>query len=139
MRKPIKVLLIEDNPADVRLTEEALNESGIPCQLHVVSDGVYALDHLRSPDAGRPDLILLDWNLPRMDGREVLREIKQDESLRQIPVVVLTTSRAASDVSRAYDLHANCFITKPVNVLQFFEVIRTVENFWLNTATLPGS
>lgn len=128
---------MEDNPADVRLTEVALSESGIPCELEVVSDGIYALEHLRRPDALLPDLILLDWNLPRMDGREVLRVIKQDETLRHIPVVVLTTSRASADVTRAYDLHANCFITKPVNILQFFEVIRTVENFWLNTATLP--
>ncbi len=141
--KIFEVLLVEDNPADVRLTQEALNETKLPYSLHVARDGVEAMHFLRREghyaDAPTPDLILLDWNLPKMDGREVLREIKEDAFLRKIPVVVLTTSRATSDIVRAYDLHANCFITKPVNVFQFFEVISAVEQFWLKTATLPNA
>ena len=139
----LRVLLVEDNPADVRLTQEALNETKLPYRMHVAIDGVEALHFLRREgaytDAPRPQLILLDWNLPKMDGREVLGEIKQDAALREIPVVVLTTSRAEIDIARAYDLHANCFITKPVNVFQFFDVISAVEQFWLKTATLPST
>ncbi len=141
--KVFEVLLVEDNAADVRLTQEALNETKLPYQLHVARDGVEAIRFLRREgeyaDVPTPELILLDWNLPKMDGREVLGEIKGDAALRSIPVVVLTTSRAAIDIAHAYDLHANCFITKPVNVFQFFEVISAVEQFWLQTATLPST
>jgi chemotaxis family two-component system response regulator Rcp1 len=136
----LHILLVEDSAADVRLTREALDESGHPYTLTVAVDGVRALEYLRTvkprPD-DRPDIILLDWNLPRMDGQEVLREIKADPDLRMIPVVVLTTSRAQDDIARAYELQANCFISKPVDVLQFFRVINEVENFWTSTATLP--
>jgi two-component system, chemotaxis family, response regulator Rcp1 len=135
------VLLVEDDAADVRLTREALEECKTPYHLHVARDGLQALEYLKrikaSPDIPRPDVILLDWNLPGMDGREVLRAIKSDEELRNIPVLVLTTSSATSDVRQAYDLHANCFITKPVNIHRFFEIIGEVERFWVHTATLP--
>ena len=135
------VLLVEDDAADVRLTREALEECKTPYQLHVSRDGLQALEYLErmkaSPDMPRPNVILLDWNLPGMDGREVLRAIKSDEELRKIPVVVLTTSSAMNDVRQAYDLHANCFITKPVNIHRFFEIIGEVERFWVHTATLP--
>ena len=141
-RRSFELLLVEDNPADVRLTEEALRESRIPYHLQVASDGVDALACLRREGdfsaCCRPHLILLDWNLPRMDGREVLKLIKMDEQLRDIPVVVLTTSTAVSDIEHAYDLQANCFITKPVSVVRFFEVINALEHFWLETATLPA-
>ncbi len=134
-----RLFLIEDNPADVRLTEEALNELKRPYDLRVANNGVQALEYLRGSysTGARPDLILLDWNLPGMDGREVLRLIKEDQRLRKIPVVVLTTSDAASDVARAYDLHANCFITKPGDVTQFFDMISAVEEFWLKRVKLP--
>ena len=136
----IHILLVEDNPGDVRLTREALDESKTPYRLTVAGDGIRALDFLRrvvDRPEDRPDIILLDWNLPRMDGQEVLAAIKADRDLKSIPVLVLTTSRARSDVDRAYELQANCFITKPVDVGQFFEIIDEVENFWLGTATLP--
>jgi two-component system, chemotaxis family, response regulator Rcp1 len=140
-KEPLHVLQVEDNPADVRLTREAFDLCRNLYRLHVVPDGVTAVEFLRRAgrfaSAPRPDLILLDLNLPKMDGREVLREIKADESLRNIPVVVLTTSSATDDIQRAYELHANCFITKPVNVERFFEIISEVERFWLDTATLP--
>jgi len=135
----LHILLVEDSAADVRLTREALDESGHPYTLTVAADGVRAIEYLRAvrhPN-DRPHIILLDWNLPRMDGQEVLREIKADPELRMIPVVVLTTSRAQDDIARAYALQANCFISKPVDVLQFFRVINEVENFWTSTATLP--
>ena len=136
---PLHILLVEDSAADVRLTREALDESSHPYTLSVAADGVRAMEYLRNVKQGheRPDIILLDWNLPRMDGQEVLREIKADPELRMIPVVVLTTSRAQDDIARAYELQANCFISKPVDVLQFFRVINEVENFWTGTATLP--
>ena len=135
----LHILLVEDNPGDVRLTREALDESGRPYRLSVASDGSGALEFLRGKGSGaqRPDIVLLDWNLPRVDGKEVLREIKSDPKLCTIPVVVLTTSRAHADVIRAYELQANCFITKPVDVLQFFQVINELESFWTSTATLP--
>jgi chemotaxis family two-component system response regulator Rcp1 len=140
-KEPLHVLQVEDNPADVRLTREAFDLCRAAYRLHVVPDGVTAVEFLRRTgpfeSAPRPDLILLDLNLPKMDGREVLREIKADETLRNIPVVVLTTSSATDDIQRAYELHANCFITKPVNVERFFEIISEVERFWLDTATLP--
>ena len=139
--RPIDILLVEDAPSDVRLTREALKDAKILNTLHVVRDGVAALDFLRKQGqyAGspRPELILLDLNLPKKDGREVLAEIKQDEKLKRIPVVVLTTSRAEEDIVRAYNLHANAFVTKPVDLAQFLNVIRTLEEFWLAVVTLP--
>lgn len=136
---PIEILLVEDNPADVRLTVEALKDAKVRNQLHVAHDGAEALALLRDlapRKVPRPDLILLDLNLPRKDGREVLAEIKRDEALRPIPVVVLTTSQADQDIRRCYDLGANAFITKPVDIDQFFDVVRTVEQFWLEVAKL---
>jgi CheY-like chemotaxis protein len=135
---PIEILLVEDNPADVRLTVEALKEAQTPSNLHVVDDGVEAMTFLRSPSpqSPRPDLILLDLNLPRMDGREVLNEIKRDESLRHIPVVILTTSQAEQDVLKSYQLAANAFVTKPVDLDQFFKVVRSIDRFWFRTARL---
>jgi two-component system, chemotaxis family, response regulator Rcp1 len=138
---PLVILMVEDNPADVRLTREAFAEGKINNALHVVSDGVEAMAFLRQEPpythAPRPDLILLDLNLPRKDGREVLAEIKSDPALRRIPVAILTTSRSEADVLRAYDLHANCYITKPVDLDHFLEIVRSVENFWLTAVTLP--
>ena len=141
-QKPVllKILLVEDSPADIRLTREALDESRHPYELSVASDGVKALDFLHEivrSGAPKPDLILLDWNLPRVDGREVLRVIKNDADLRSIPVVVLTTSRAQTDILNAYELQANCFITKPVDVIQFFRMINEIESFWSRIASLP--
>jgi len=139
--KPIEILLIEDNPADVRLTIEALRDARIPNNLNIVGDGVEAMAYLhregRYARVPTPDLILLDLNLPRKDGREVLAEIKSDEYLRHIPVVALTTSQAEEDVIRAYDLHVNCFITKPPDLDQFFRVVRSIEEFWLTVVRLP--
>ncbi len=141
--RPVDILLVEDNPADVRLTREALKETKALNTLHVVGDGVAAMAFLRqqSPYAGspRPDLILLDLNLPKKDGRDVLAEVKADQELRDIPVVVLTTSRAEEDVERAYDLHANAYVTKPGDLTQFLEVMRAIEAFWLAVVTLPSS
>jgi len=139
--RPIEILLVEDNPGDVRLTIEALRESKVHNNLHVAKDGVDALAFLRHEqgfgDTTRPDLILLDLNLPRKDGREVLAEIKADARLKTIPVVVLTTSRAEQDVLRTYELQANCYISKPVDLDQFIGVVRTIEDFWLTIVTLP--
>jgi CheY-like chemotaxis protein len=135
--RPIEILLVEDNPGDVRLTIEALRDSKVRNNLQVARDGVEALDFLRRPNAVRPDLILLDLNLPRKDGREVLAEIKADASLKTIPVVVLTTSRAEQDVLRTYELQANCYITKPVDLDQFITVVKSIEDFWLTIVTLP--
>ena len=141
--RPIDILLVEDSPADVRLTREALKEAKVVNMLHVAQDGIEALDFLRKQGeyAGTPtpDLILLDLNLPKKDGREVLAEIKRDENLKRIPVVVLTTSRAEEDVVRSYNLHANAYVTKPVDLKQFLEVIRAIEAFWLAVVTLPPS
>lgn len=140
---PIEILLVEDSAADVRLTIEALKEAKVANRLTVVDDGVKAMEYLRQKgvyaDALRPDLILLDLNLPRKDGREVLAEVKSDPALRQIPVVVLTTSRAEEDVLQAYDLHCNCYISKPVDFEQFMKVIRTIEDFWLTVVRLPST
>jgi two-component system, chemotaxis family, response regulator Rcp1 len=139
--KPIELLLVEDSEPDVRLTIEALREAKVKNRLWVAEDGVEAMEFLRQQnrhaDAPRPDLILLDLNLPRKDGREVLREIKADPSLRRIPVVILTTSRSEEDVLRAYDLHANCYITKPVDFPRFMEVVKSIEDFWLTVVKLP--
>ncbi len=139
--RPIDILLVEDSPADVRLTREALKEAKVLNTLHVVEDGVAAMAFLRKQglyaDSPMPDLILLDLNLPKKDGREVLAEIKEEEELKRIPVVVLTTSRAEEDVVRSYHLHANAYVTKPVDLTQFLSVIRTLEEFWLAVVTLP--
>lgn len=138
---PIEILLVEDNPGDVRLTKEALKEDKIINNLHLAKDGIEAISFLRREgeyaNAVRPDLILLDLNLPKKDGREVLTEIKKDEGLRRIPVVVLTTSRAEEDIIRTYDCHANCYITKPVDFEQFINVIKSIEDFWLSVVKLP--
>jgi len=133
---PIEILLVEDNPADVRLTVEALKEARVRNRLRVARDGVEAMAMLRSDSAPRPDLILLDLNLPRKDGREVLQEIKQDEALRHIPVVILTTSQAEQDILQCYRLRANAFVTKPVEIDQFFHVVRSMEQFWLEVVKL---
>lgn len=139
--RSVEILLVEDNPGDVRLTEEALKDNKVHNNLHIVEDGVEALAFLRREGTysgcPRPDLILLDLNLPRKDGREVLAEIKADEGLRRIPVVVLTTSKAEEDILRAYDLSANCYITKPVDFEQFIRVVRSIEDFWLAMVKLP--
>lgn len=142
MKRKFEILLVEDNPGDVRLTTEALRETGIDHVLSAAIDGVEALAFLRREgsfsEAPRPDLVLLDLNLPRKDGREVLAEIKQDPRLRRIPVVVLTTSRAESDVTRCYDLHANCVLTKPLDFEKFVGTIASLSDFWFSTATLPA-
>jgi chemotaxis family two-component system response regulator Rcp1 len=139
--RAIEILMVEDNPGDVRLTREALKGGKVWNQLHVVEDGVAALDFLnqRAPyqQASRPDLVLLDLNLPKKDGREVLAAIKSDPSLKMIPVVILTTSQAEEDVLRAYNLNANCYVTKPVDFDQFTRIVQTIEQFWLTVVTLP--
>ena len=139
--KPIEILLVEDNPGDVRLTVEALKENKVLNNLHVVEDGVEAMAFLRREgkyaDAPRPDIILLDLNLPKKDGREVLAEIKTDENLKRIPVVILTMSKAEEDILKAYDLYANCYITKPVDLEQFITVVKSIEDFWLTIVKLP--
>ncbi len=138
---PVEILLVEDNPGDVRLTQEALKESKVTNNLSVAEDGVEALAFLKREgkyaDAPRPDLLLLDLNLPKKDGRELLEEIKADENLRRIPVVVLTTSKAEEDILRMYDQHANCYITKPIDFDQFIEVVKSIEDFWLTIVKLP--
>ena len=141
--QPVEILLVEDNPGDVRLTREALRDGKIHTRLSVVSDGEEALDFLhrrgRFSNVPRPDLILLDLNLPRMSGQEVLAEIKQDQHLRRVPVVVLTSSEAEQDILASYDLNANCYITKPVDLTQFIRVVRSIEDFWLTVVKLPRS
>jgi chemotaxis family two-component system response regulator Rcp1 len=137
----IEILLVEDNPGDVRLTKEALKEAKVGNNLHVAEDGVEAMRFLRREGefsgAPRPDLILLDLNLPKKDGREVLEEIKADSSLKAIPVVVLTTSHAEEDIARSYNLHANCYVTKPVDLDQFMRIVKSIEDFWLTIVRLP--
>lgn len=139
--RPIEILLVEDNPGDVRLTQEALREGKVHNNLNVAKDGVEAMDFLLRRNgfvnSPRPDLILLDLNLPRMDGREVLAEIKASDELRTIPVVVITSSEAEEDIIRSYDLHANCYINKPVNLDQFITVVQSIEQFWFTIVTLP--
>lgn len=139
--RPVEVLLVEDNPGDVRLTREALREGKVQNNLNVAQDGVEALAYLRREgayaDVPRPDVILLDLNLPRKDGREVLKELKADPNLMNIPVVVLTSSQAEQDILRAYQLHANCYITKPVDLEQFIHVVQSIENFWFTIVKLP--
>ena len=137
----IEILLVEDNLGDVRLTQEALNDSKLHNNLSIVRDGIEAMTFLKKQDeyeqAPTPDIILLDLNLPRKDGIEVLEEIKDDELLRRIPVVVLTTSDADQDILRSYDLHANCYITKPVDLDRFVQIVQTIENFWFQIVKLP--
>jgi two-component system, chemotaxis family, response regulator Rcp1 len=134
---PFEIMLVEDNPADVRLTIEALREADIPNNLRVARDGAEAIELLKEPTVSpKPDLILLDLNLPKKDGREVLNEIKEDELLRHIPVVILTTSQADQDILQSYRLRANAVITKPVDLDQFFTVVRTIERFWLTVVKL---
>jgi two-component system, chemotaxis family, response regulator Rcp1 len=139
--RAVEILLVEDSPSDTELTVEALKEAKVRNHLSIVEDGVQAMEFLRRQgefkDAPRPDLIMLDLNLPRKDGREVLAELKSDNDLKAIPVVILTTSRAEQDVLRAYQLNANCYITKPVDFEQFLEVVRSIESFWLFVVTLP--
>ena len=141
--RPIEVLLIEDSPGDVRLTKEALKEGKILNNLNVVNDGVEAMGFLKKEGeyqiSPTPDLILLDLNMPKKEGREVLSEIKADINLRTIPVVVLTTSSAEEDILKSYDLHANCYITKPVDFDQFIKVVKSINEFWLNIVKLPSN
>lgn len=139
--KTIDLLLVEDNPGDVRLTREALREAPLPVNLSVASDGVEALDFVyrrgKYKNAPRPDLILLDLNLPRKNGPEVLAEIKTDPDLKRIPVLIMTTSQEPRDVDTAYSLNANCYITKPITLDEFMNVVQSIETFWLKTAVLP--
>lgn len=138
----VEILLVEDNYGDVRLAQEALKESKVANNLHVVEDGVEALAFLRREgkyaDVVRPDLVLLDLNLPRKDGREVLMEIKADDQLKHIPVVVLTVSEAEEDILKSYSLHANCYISKPIDLDQFLKVVKSIEDFWLTIVKLPN-
>ena len=139
--RPVEILLVEDNPGDERLTREALKEGKVYSNLHWVKDGVDAMEFLRRQgkhaSAPRPDIILLDLNLPKKDGREVLQDIKNDPELKRIPVVVLTTSKAEEDVLRTYNLHANCYVTKPVDLEKFIVVVKSIDVFWLTVVTLP--
>lgn len=139
--KPIEILLVEDNPGDIFLTQAALEDAKIYNNLHVSVDGEEAIAFLyqqgKYGDAPRPDVILLDLNLPKKSGREVLAEIKNDARLRRIPVVILTTSSSDQDILRSYDLHANCYITKPLDLDQFAHVVKSIENFWFTIVTLP--
>ncbi len=139
--QPIEILLVEDNPADADLTKEYFQEGRILNNLHVVPDGVEALNYLRrvGPYANepRPDLVLLDLNLPRKDGREVLAEMKADPKLKHIPVVVLSASQAEADIVRSYDLHANAYVVKPVDLTQFSQIVASIEGFWLSIVKLP--
>jgi len=141
--RPIEILLVEDNPGDADLAREALESSEIRSNLHVVGDGQEAMDLLHQSGkysaAPRPDLILLDLNLPRKDGREVLAEIKMDEDLKRTPVVILTISTAEEDILKSYNLHANCFITKPIDLHQFLHVVKSIEDFWLTIVKLPSN
>ncbi len=140
LAKTVEILLVEDNPGDVRLTMEALKEGRLRNTVRVARDGIEALAMLRREegycDCPRPDLVLLDLNLPGKDGRQVLEEVKEDPELRRIPVVILTTSEAEEDIIRTYDLHANCYITKPVDLDQFMGIVRTIENFWFSVVKL---
>jgi len=139
--KPIDILLVEDNIGDARLAKEALKESKLKNELHIVGDGMDAMDFMyqrgKFKNAPRPDLILLDLNLPKKDGREILAEIKTDENLKRIPVVILTISKAEEDILKTYNLHANCYITKPLDLDQFMKVVKSIEDFWLTIVKLP--
>lgn len=137
----VEILMVEDNAADARLTQEALKEGRLRNNLHIVRDGVEAMQFLRREGAfaraPEPDIVLLDLNLPRMDGRDVLAEMKSDENLMHIPVVVLTTSQAEQDIVKSYQLHANCYVTKPVDLQRFIEIVQQIETFWLSIVRLP--
>ena len=139
--RPVEILLIEDNPGDVRLTKEALKEGKLISNLHIAEDGIEALAYLRKQGKFKneqlPDLILLDLNLPRKDGRELLAEIKEDQHFKHIPVVVLTTSKAEADIIKSYESHANCYITKPVDMNQFIKIVKSIEFFWFSIVKLP--
>lgn len=139
--RPLEVLLVEDNPGDVRLTREAFKEGRVLVNLNVAADGVEALEMLcrrgKYANIPRPDLILLDLNLPKKSGRDVLQEIKASDDLKRIPVIVMTTSKAEADIHRAYNLNANCYVTKPVELEEFLGVVRSIEDFWLTIVTLP--
>ncbi|MBN1424066.1 response regulator [Candidatus Fermentibacteria bacterium] len=139
--RPIEILLVDDNPGDVRLAIEALKEGKVRNHLHVTYDGVEAMEFLRRTGkyaaSPRPDIVLLDLNMPKKDGREVLKEIKSDEDLRRIPVVILTISKGEEDILATYNHHANCYITKPIQMDEFLKVMRSIENFWLTIVTLP--
>jgi two-component system response regulator len=143
MGRPIEILMIEDNPGDVRLTKEALKSNKISNNLHVCQDGEEGLDYLFQRNgfetAVRPDLVLLDLNLPKVNGREILKSVKEDPTLRRIPIVVLTSSEAEEDIVKSYDLHANSYISKPVDFDQFITVVKTIEEFWLSVVKLPRS
>lgn len=138
---PVDILLVEDNPGDARLAKEALKESKVNNLLSIVEDGVEAMEYLyqrgKYTNVTRPDLIILDLNLPKKDGRQVLHEIKSDERLRRIPVVILTTSNAEEDILKTYNLHANCFITKPLDITQFMKVVQSIQDFWFTIVKLP--
>ena len=142
MSKPVEILMVDDNPGDIDLAREALEEGKVSNTLHIARDGVEALAFLRKQgqyaDAPRPDLILLDLNMPRMSGQETLAEIKKDASLMRIPVVILTTSQAERDITESYNLHANCYIIKPVDFGQFMRVVQAIDNFWLSVVKLPS-
>ena len=137
----VEILLVEDNPGDARLTAEALKEGKMNNKLHVAEDGVEAMAFLRREgkyaEAPRPDIILLDLNLPKKDGREVLAEVKDDPELKSIPVVILSTSKSEEDINKTYGYHANCYITKPVDLVQFITVVKSIEDFWLTMVKLP--
>ena len=139
--RPIEILLVEDNPGDVRLTVEALRDSKIQNRLHIAKDGMEAIAFLRRKgehaDAPHPDLILLDLNLPKMNGPEVLAEIKEDPALKHIPVVILSSSQEGGDIVRTYNLHANCYVTKPIDLEQFIMVVKSISDFWLTIVKLP--
>ena len=140
--KQLKILLVEDSAADVRLIREALKETPVAVTLSVARDGVEAVEFLKASETGatiRPDLILLDLNLPRKNGREVLAEVKSSPTLKQIPILVMTSSRADEDIAAVYALNANCYITKPADLLEYVNVVRAIEDFWFVTATLPDS
>jgi CheY-like chemotaxis protein len=141
--RAVRILLVEDNPADVRLTREALKHAKVRNEISVAQDGEEALEFLRREgrhaQAKRPDVVLLDLNLPRKGGLEVLREVKEDAELRRIPIVIITSSKAEQDIVKSYNLHANCYVTKPVDLEQFLEVVRSVEDFWLSIVRLPPS
>jgi two-component system, chemotaxis family, response regulator Rcp1 len=140
--RPVQILIVEDNPADARLVREVMRDSKVLNEIHWVPDGVEALAFLRGQgkyaDAPRPNLIFLDLNMPRKDGREVLAEVKADDRLKRIPIVVMTSSQAEEDVARAYDQHANCYVRKPIDFDQFHLVVKTLENFWFATVELPN-
>lgn len=142
MGKPVEILLVDDNPGDARLAVEAFKEAKVRNNVHIVDDGVKAMAFLHREgeyaDVPHPDVILLDLNLPKKDGRQVLAEIKADADLKRIPVVILTVSKAEEDILKTYNLHANCYITKPIDLDQFLEVIKSIENFWLTVVTLPS-